>query len=57
MLNFLLLSHLKSSISCYCYRNLYKDRLKVNELHIIDEKGIITSSTIDDYVGLSLIHI
>jgi len=31
-----------------------KDRLKVNELHIIDEKGIITSSTIDEYVGFDM---
>ena len=34
--------------------NKIKDRLKVNELHIIDEKGIITSSTIDDYVGFDM---
>lgn len=31
-----------------------KERLEVNELHIIDEKGIITSSTIDDYVGFDM---
>ncbi len=31
-----------------------KVRLQVNELHIIDEKGIITSSTIDDYVGFDM---
>ncbi len=31
-----------------------RDRLQVNELHIIDEKGIITSSTIDDYVGFDM---
>ncbi len=31
-----------------------KDRLMVNELHIIDEKGIITSSTIDSYVGFDM---
>lgn len=34
--------------------NSIKDRLMVNELHIIDEKGIITSSTIDDYVGFDM---
>ncbi len=31
--------------------NEIKERLQVNELHIIDEDGIITSSTIDSYVG------
>lgn len=31
-----------------------KDRLMVNELHIIDEEGIITSSTIDAYVGFDM---
>lgn len=31
-----------------------KERLMVNELHIIDEKGIITSSTIDAYVGFDM---
>ncbi len=30
------------------------DRLMVNELHIIDEDGIITSSTIDAYVGFDM---
>ena len=34
--------------------NEIKDRLMVNELHIIDEKGIITSSTIDAYVGFDM---
>jgi len=34
--------------------NQIKDRLQVNELHIIDENGIITSSTIDDYVGFDM---
>lgn len=34
--------------------NDIKERLQVNELHIIDEKGIITSSTIDDYVGFDM---
>lgn len=34
--------------------NNIKDRLQVNELHIIDENGIITSSTIDDYVGFDM---
>jgi len=30
------------------------DKLMVNELHIIDEKGIITHSTISDYVGFDM---
>lgn len=34
--------------------NAIKDRLMVNELHIIDEDGIITSSTIDAYVGFDM---
>lgn len=34
--------------------NEIKDRLQVNELHIIDEKGIITSSTIDEYLGFDM---
>lgn len=34
--------------------NKIKDRLKVNELHIIDEKGFITSSTIADYIGFDM---
>lgn len=34
--------------------NEIKDRLQVNELHIIDENGIITSSTIDAYVGFDM---
>lgn len=34
--------------------NVIKDRLQINELHIIDEKGIITSSTIDAYVGFDM---
>lgn len=34
--------------------NKIKERLMVNELHIIDEKGIITSSTIDDYIGFDM---
>lgn len=34
--------------------NKIKERLQVNELHIIDEKGIITSSTVDDYVGFDM---
>lgn len=34
--------------------NEIKDRLQVNELHIIDEKGIITSSTVDAYVGFDM---
>lgn len=31
-----------------------KKRLMVNELHIIDEKGIITSSTISGYIGFDM---
>lgn len=31
-----------------------KDRLMVNEVHIIDEDGIITGSTIDAYVGFDM---
>ena len=34
--------------------NEIKDRLMVNELHIIDEDGIITSSTIDAYIGFDM---
>ena len=34
--------------------NKIKDRLMVNELHIIDENGIITSSTIDAYIGFDM---
>ncbi len=30
------------------------ERLMVNELHIIDEKGIITNSTVDAYVGFDM---
>lgn len=31
-----------------------KERLMVNELHIIDEDGIITSSTIEAYIGFDM---
>lgn len=31
-----------------------RDRLMVNEVHIIDEEGIITSSTVDAYVGFDM---
>ncbi len=34
--------------------NEIKERLMVNELHIIDEDGIITSSTIEDYIGFDM---
>ena len=34
--------------------NEIKERLMVNELHIIDEEGIITSSTIDAYIGFDM---
>lgn len=31
-----------------------KDRLMVNEVHIIDEEGIITSSTVEAYLGFDM---
>lgn len=34
--------------------NEIKERLMVNELHIIDENGIITSSTIEAYIGFDM---
>lgn len=34
--------------------NAIKDRLMVNELHIIDEDGIITSSTVEAYIGFDM---
>lgn len=34
--------------------NEIKERLMVNELHIIDEDGIITSSTIPEYIGFDM---
>lgn len=34
--------------------NEIKERLMVNELHIIDEDGIITSSTIEGYIGFDM---
>lgn len=34
--------------------NEIKDRLQVNELHIIDKDGFITSSTVDAYVGFDM---
>lgn len=34
--------------------NEIKDRLMVTELHIIDENGIITSSTIEAYIGFDM---
>lgn len=34
--------------------NEIKERLMVNELHIIDENGIITSSTVDAYIGFDM---
>lgn len=30
------------------------DRLMVNELHVIDEDGIITHSTVDEYIGFDM---
>ena len=34
--------------------NAVKDRLMVNELHVIDEKGTITHSTVDNYIGFDM---
>lgn len=34
--------------------NEVKDRLMVSELHIIDQNGIITDSTVDEYVGFDM---
>lgn len=34
--------------------NEVKERLMVNELHIIDDDGIITSSTIETYIGFDM---
>lgn len=34
--------------------NEIKDRLMVNELHVIDEDGIITNSTVDAYLGFDM---
>lgn len=34
--------------------NEIKDRLQVNELHILDENGIITSSSIKEYIGFDM---
>ncbi len=34
--------------------NELKEELNVNELHVIDENGIITHSTIDEYVGFDM---
>ena len=34
--------------------HMVKDRLQVNELHVIDQNGIITQSTIDTYVGFDM---
>lgn len=34
--------------------NDIKERLMVNELHVIDEKGIITHSTVDAYIGFDM---
>lgn len=31
-----------------------KDRLMVNELHVIDEKGIITNSTVPEYINFDM---
>lgn len=34
--------------------NEIKDRLMVNELHVIDENGIITHSSVDAYIGFDM---
>ena len=34
--------------------NAVKDRLMVNELHVIDEKGTITHSTVENYIGFDM---
>lgn len=34
--------------------NELKEELNVNELHVIDENGIITHSTVDEYVGFDM---
>ena len=34
--------------------NDIKERLMVNELHVIDETGIITHSTVDAYIGFDM---
>ena len=34
--------------------NEVKEELNVNELHVIDENGIITHSTVDEYVGFDM---
>lgn len=34
--------------------NEIKERLMVNELHVIDETGIITHSTVDTYIGFDM---
>lgn len=34
--------------------NEIKDELMVTELHVIDEKGIITHSTVEDYIGFDM---
>lgn len=44
----------KSIINNKDKMNEIKDRLMVNELHVIDEDGIITHSTIDSYVGFDM---
>lgn len=44
----------KSILNDTARLNEIKDRLEVNELHVIDENGIITHSTIDAYVGFDM---
>lgn len=43
-----------SMVSDAAELNRIRERLKVNELHVIDEDGIITESTIDSYVGFDM---
>ncbi len=44
----------RSIISDTARLNEIKDRLMVNELHVIDEEGIITHSTIEAYIGFDM---
>lgn len=43
-----------SIISSKSKMNALMENLKVSELHVIDEKGIITHSTVDAYVGFDM---
>lgn len=43
-----------SMISNKAKMNQVKEDLQVEELHVIDDKGIITHSTVDEYVGFDM---